>query len=137
MIGKRYNRGQSLLEFALAIPLLLLMVTVFIDVGRAIFTYSELANAVREGTRYAIVHNTDTEEELSEVEDIVLHYSPMLNPDDMEITITPPSEPSNVINISVTYIYRPITPGLSSILSGVNSINFEAHSSALVAPLYQ
>ena len=81
----RKQNAQSLVEFALIIPLLIFMITLFIDVGRAIFTYSELANSVREGTRYAIVHPLETPQEIDDIESIVLHYSPTLNPDEMMI----------------------------------------------------
>lgn len=48
--------AQSLVEFALLLPLFLLIVTGIFDVGRAVWQENSLAYAVREGTRYAIVH---------------------------------------------------------------------------------
>lgn len=50
------RRGQALTEFVLVLPVLLLLTLAIIDVGRAIFTYSVIADAAREGARYAIVH---------------------------------------------------------------------------------
>lgn len=50
--------GQSLVEFALILPLFLLIVTGLFDVGRAVFQENTLAYAAREGTRYAIVHGS-------------------------------------------------------------------------------
>ena len=54
-IQKRHkrSRGQALVEFALILPILLLIVAGIFDFGRALFTYSEVSNAVREATRYA------------------------------------------------------------------------------------
>ena len=54
-IRKRHkrSRGQALVEFALILPILLLVVAGIFDFGRALFTYSEVSNAVREATRYA------------------------------------------------------------------------------------
>lgn len=49
-------RGQSLVEFALVLPLFLVMLMAVIDVGRAIWAQNSLAAAAREGARYAIVH---------------------------------------------------------------------------------
>jgi Flp pilus assembly protein TadG len=49
-------RGQSLVEFALVLPLFLIMLMAVIDVGRAIWAQNSLASAAREGARYAIVH---------------------------------------------------------------------------------
>ena len=47
--------GQAMLEFALVFPLILLIIIVFIDLGRIVYVYSALNNAVREGARYAVV----------------------------------------------------------------------------------
>jgi Flp pilus assembly protein TadG len=48
--------GQSLVEFALILPLMLLVITGLFDVARAVWQQNTLAYAAREGTRYAIVH---------------------------------------------------------------------------------
>jgi len=50
--------GQSLIEFALILPLVLLIVTGLFDVARATWQENTLAYAAREGTRYAIVHGS-------------------------------------------------------------------------------
>jgi Flp pilus assembly protein TadG len=50
--------AQSLVEFALVLPIFLLVVTGLIDVARAVWQENTLAYAAREGTRYAIVHGT-------------------------------------------------------------------------------
>lgn len=48
--------GQALAEFALVIPIFVLMLLGIIETGRFIFNYEVLNNATREGARYAIVH---------------------------------------------------------------------------------
>ncbi len=50
------GRGQGLVEFALALPLLLFLVMAIADMGRIMLVYAELAGGVREALRYAIVH---------------------------------------------------------------------------------
>ena len=50
--------AQSLVEFALVLPLLLLMVTGLFDVARAAWQENTLAYSAREGSRYAIVHGS-------------------------------------------------------------------------------
>ena len=50
------GRGQALAEFALAIPLVLLLLVAVFDVGRAVFAYNAITNAAREGARLAIVN---------------------------------------------------------------------------------
>lgn len=56
-----FHRGegaQSLVEFALTLPIFLLLVTGIFDVARAVWQENSLAYAAREGTRYAIVHGS-------------------------------------------------------------------------------
>jgi Flp pilus assembly protein TadG len=55
----REERGQSLVEFALLLPLMLLIITGLFDVARAVWQTNTLAYAAREGTRYAIVHGSN------------------------------------------------------------------------------
>jgi len=50
------QQGQALVETALVLPLLLLLIVGLFDVGRAIWLSNTLATAVREGSRYGIVH---------------------------------------------------------------------------------
>ena len=50
------RRGQALVEFALIVPLFILVIVGIFEGGRAIFTYNALSNAVREALREAIVH---------------------------------------------------------------------------------
>jgi hypothetical protein len=50
------GRGQALAEFALVIPLFLLLVIAVFDLGRAVFSYNAITNAAREGARLAIVN---------------------------------------------------------------------------------
>jgi Flp pilus assembly protein TadG len=50
--------GQALVEFALILPLLLLIITGLFDVARAVWQENTLAYSAREGTRYAIVHGS-------------------------------------------------------------------------------
>lgn len=49
---KRFQAGVAILEFALVLPLLLVMTFVVTEFGRAIYQYDTLAKSVREGARY-------------------------------------------------------------------------------------
>jgi hypothetical protein len=49
-------RGQALVEFALIIPIFVLVTIGIFEGGRAIYTYNALSNGVREALREAIVH---------------------------------------------------------------------------------
>lgn len=52
------DRGQSLVEFAVLLPVMLLIITGLFDVARAVWQENTLAYAAREGTRFAIVHGS-------------------------------------------------------------------------------
>ena len=52
--------GQELVEFALILPLLLLLFFGIIEVGRLMLSYDTIANTAREGARYGIVDPSNT-----------------------------------------------------------------------------
>jgi hypothetical protein len=56
--GPRRRSGQSLVEFALVLPLMLLLIMGVVDFGRGIFAFNEIADAAREGGRTGIVNQT-------------------------------------------------------------------------------
>lgn len=53
--GRRGERGQDLIEFALLLPLLLFLVLGIIDFSLVFFSYNTISNAAREGARYGII----------------------------------------------------------------------------------
>lgn len=55
----RYRqRGQSLVEVALVLPILVLILLGVFDAGRAVFAFNTVQNAAREAARVAIVDQT-------------------------------------------------------------------------------
>jgi Flp pilus assembly protein TadG len=58
---RRRFRGQALVEFALILPVLLVILLGTFDAGRLIFAYNSVSNAAREGGRTAIVNQTPVE----------------------------------------------------------------------------
>ncbi len=56
---KRRRKGQGLVEFALVMPILLLLLMGVIDFGWMIFNYTQLYNGLREGLRYGSVASFD------------------------------------------------------------------------------
>ncbi len=51
--------GQALIEFALALPLLILLVAGIVDFGLAMNTWNTTQNAAREGARIAAISNSE------------------------------------------------------------------------------
>lgn len=52
-------RGQAMAEFALLLPVLLLLTLGIFEFGRAYYSYSSIANAAREAARYGVINPTD------------------------------------------------------------------------------
>jgi TadE-like protein len=50
------ERGTATLEFALVVPVLLIILLTGIDFSRALLAYTTIGNATREGVRYAALH---------------------------------------------------------------------------------
>lgn len=57
--------GQSILEFAMVLPLMLLIVFGIIEFGRAYYQYNTLTKAIRDGARYMSKHIYSTTYETS------------------------------------------------------------------------
>lgn len=50
------EKGQALVEFALVLPILLMLLCGIIDFGWLYYNQITLNNAAREGARYAVIH---------------------------------------------------------------------------------
>lgn len=59
MDKRKRQRGQSLVEVALAMPLLLLIMAGLLDLGRAYFTFVSISDAAEEGAAYAAFYPDD------------------------------------------------------------------------------
>ncbi|MFN2421399.1 MAG: TadE/TadG family type IV pilus assembly protein, partial [Gemmatimonadota bacterium] len=59
---KRAEGGQSLIEFAIVLPVLLALVIGIFEFGRAWNVYQVITNAAREGARTAVVPTTESED---------------------------------------------------------------------------
>lgn len=60
---RRDRRGQALVEFALVVPILLLLVLGIIDFGRAWNLHQTITDAAREGARQAVVFDPDVDQD--------------------------------------------------------------------------
>ena len=54
----RRTRGQAQVEFALVVVLLMVLILSMVELITLIHTYNVLADAAKEGLRYAVVHGT-------------------------------------------------------------------------------
>jgi Flp pilus assembly protein TadG len=104
----RRERGQSLVETAVVLPILLLLVAAIVDFGRAFDAYIVLTNAAREGARFG---STNPEMEDWEVKDLVIadvlgsgtNITHMTGFDEDNVTVEGQAEGSEVVKVTVTY----------------------------------
>jgi hypothetical protein len=132
------SRGQAIAEFAIVIPLFLLLLVGLFDLGRAVFAYNTLTNAAREGARTAIVNqyqptivqrakNATAIVELNDPSVIVNFYQtkPDGTPDTTKTCALVAVGCLAVVSFEATY--QPITPIVSNIIFK-NGVTFTAKS---------
>jgi Flp pilus assembly protein TadG len=110
------RRGSTLIEFALIAFLLLLVLFMGIEMDRMLFVYTNLADAAKAGTRYAIVRGADrtsgasTAADPSPVVNIVKNYITGIDPSHLTVTVTYPDGNNALakhVKVVVQYIYDP------------------------------
>jgi Flp pilus assembly protein TadG len=82
------QEGQALVEFAIVIPVLLLIVLGIMQFGILFNNYITLTDAVRTGARQAAVSRTDPDPE-QKTKDRVKQAAGHINDASLEITVTP------------------------------------------------
>lgn len=105
---KHRERGQSLVETAVVLPILLLLVVAIVDFGRAFDAYIILTNAAREGARFGSVKPSLTEAEVKQivVEDVLgsgTNITQMTGFNADNVTVEGQAEGSDVVKVTVTY----------------------------------
>jgi Flp pilus assembly protein TadG len=113
---RRSECGAALVEFAIVLPLLLLLVFGIIDLGRLLYTYNNLTSAVREGARLASVQsNPTTGASISAVQSRVQQFAVSFggNAGQPEVSVTPSSAYPSTQFVTVAIVNYPfvfITP---------------------------
>lgn len=74
--GRARSGGQSLVEFALVFPIIVLLIMAFAEIGRAVFAFNTIANAARQGARVAAVNQLADVTECDESRPIEDPYEP-------------------------------------------------------------
>ena len=92
-------RGNAVIEFALILPIFLLVVFGITEFGRAWFTVNVLATASREGVRLAVVTAPDVAAVTARVQQVL----DAANIDATSITVTGPNpaDPSRRVTVTV------------------------------------
>jgi hypothetical protein len=115
------ERGQDLAEYALILPIFLLVVMSIFDMGRAVYYYSALQNSVREGARYGIIYPDD----ITGIEDVVRQKAVGLDMSDLSIFTSYPTE--KTIQVRATFRFQLVTPIIGA-LFGSNELTFSGQA---------
>ena len=128
----RSERGQSLVELALVLPLLILLLAGVADLGRAFFSYIQITNAAREGARAASrlsCYRLDTTQQAAYADRVRQAIQDevdgaIVDPGDLIIAVSPAISPDpgyrcpnagEKIVVTVSYPYITILSGASRI----------------------
>ncbi|WP_243124594.1 TadE family protein [Clostridium sp. AWRP] len=115
------EKGQALVEFAMILPILLLLVMGIVQFGMVINSYLTIENASREGARAGIIGSTD-----EEIRYLIAATSPNLDPKNLTVTITPDESSrrsGDSLIVKVTYKYNLTVPIISSLFNNVIELN--------------
>lgn len=117
--GRHDVHGQSLVEFALILPILLILLLGIVDFGRAIAAYNSVSNGARSGARVAIVNQDLTAIE-SAVEseafgiEVTVDFDPNADPAQTDCP-----EIGCLVAVEVTTQYVPATPIFSQLVGNI------------------
>ena len=107
------TRGSALVEFAIAIPLFLLLVVGLVDLGRGVWARNSLAYLARGAVRYASVRSINSGDPATPqtVHDWIVTQNTGLNPADIAVTANwqPSNTPGSTVQITLDYDFVPVT----------------------------
>ncbi len=108
----RYNKGQSLVEVALVLPLLLLMLLGLLDFGRVYFVMVSLFDAAEEGAIYASIHPGADSDTIRERAAGATSNLITLSVGDVDPPVfqSSPPQPGTPVTVTVRYDFTFYTP---------------------------
>lgn len=122
---KNGEDGQAMVEFALILPIFLLILCGIIDFGWLFYNQLSLNNACREGARYAVVNTAENADTSSIISHIEKTTTTVFANDGVDITVTysSPSDPTaGDITVSLKADISFFTPVLSTVLGKEKTI---------------
>ncbi|MCP8998425.1 pilus assembly protein [Pseudarthrobacter sp. RMG13] len=117
------ERGAVAVEFALVLPIFVLLVFGIAEYGRAFNIQVSLSEAAREASRYAAIHSSDTGYTPADARSAGIAAAPSvpLVPADIAIAYSPGSACAADSNVIVTITYSvPYMTGLPNLVPGMS-----------------
>jgi Flp pilus assembly protein TadG len=125
------SKGQSIVEAALILPVIIILLVGIVDFGLLFNNYLVMTNAAREGTRSAAVGVSDLE-----IISMVSNITSTLDQSMMRITITPATPPESSrtrgtqVTVTVEYDNKLFTPILNAVIP--NPVHLKASTVMMV-----
>lgn len=151
--GRRSQAGQSLVEFAAGLVVLIILVSGVLDIGRAFMSFVAMENGAGEGALFASVHPRWVDEctplekcgcdpEFATIESRTMGESPggFVDWDNATVDVTAPTITVGYpITVTVTYSYPLLTPFISQLV-GNGTLPLRASATEIImstdAPIY-
>lgn len=144
------KKGQSLLEFAITLPLMVMIVFGVLDLGRLYFTHIAMEDGVGEAALYVSINpdcvTADSGEECSYPDNALDRAKesikiPFVNIDDSNLTVEcfvddveincEDASPGDVAKVTMSYDYQFLTPLLRKVNS-LPTITLESEATTLI-----
>ncbi len=123
VMERRHESGQGLLEFALILPVLLMILAGVLDLGRLYFAYVAVTDAAAEGASYAASYPN----EVAEIEARAQGASQLSG---VTVTYSGEAEAGETVTVTTSYSFTVATPIINGIAGG--AIPLRATTSAVV-----
>ena len=112
------EKGQAIVEFAVAAAAIMLLLFPVIQLGEAVFAYNCVAHAAREASRYAAVHGWDSNQPAatSDITSVVQGQTVALDPNKLQVTASwsPNNKAGSVVQVQVQYQFPLSLPFMSN-----------------------
>lgn len=127
--GRGRGVGQSVVEFAIILPVLLIIVCGLLDIGRLYYAYVAVTDAAAEGAAYAAVHPDDLAGIYERAQDAsggLVQLSREL------VGVERPTVRSGApVTVTVAYTFTFLTPLMQPLVPG-GTLRLQAQASAVI-----
>lgn len=107
------EKGQSIAEFALVLPVLIIVMAGLLDLGRLYYSYVAITDAAGEGAAYAAIHPDDTDGIVARAQDAC---GGLITIDEDLVEVYSPPDIPPAIAVSVSYEFTLVTPFVNALL---------------------
>lgn len=115
---RRGERGQSLVELALSLTVILLLLSGAVDFSIAYFSFTAMQDAAQEGALYASINPDDEAGIITRVRSASTHPVDLANEDLVGVNVTLPGDAceGNEVRVNVVYDYPISMPFIGAII---------------------